>query len=64
MMRYIILKAAMLMSGHLSLEAQRLEFTQAAKLDSTVNTQAEEINPKITKDGKRLYFTGPFTRKI
>lgn len=63
MMRYIMLQAAMLMSGHLSLEAQRLEFTQATKLDSTVNTKAEEINPKITKDGKRLYFTRAFYKK-
>ncbi len=51
------------MSGHLSLEAQRLEFTEAIRLDSTVNTEAEEINPRITGDGERLYFTRAFYKK-
>ena len=58
-----MLKIVILMSGYLSLEAQRFEFTQAIRLDSTVNTQAEEINPRITEDGKRLYFTRAFYKK-
>ncbi|MDN5212996.1 OmpA family protein [Fulvivirgaceae bacterium BMA12] len=63
MMRYLALKILILMSGHLSLEAQRLEFGKAVMLDSMVNTEAEEINPRITGDGERLYFTRAFYKK-
>ncbi len=56
----------MLMLGLLLAEraaAQEEMFTRAVKLGDQINSEAEEINPRITEDGKTLYFTRVFSQQ-
>ncbi|MGB3465192.1 MAG: OmpA family protein [Cyclobacteriaceae bacterium] len=45
------------------LQAQEFEFSKAEKLNEDINSEAEEINPRITEDGSTLYFTRTFSAK-
>ncbi len=47
----------------LQLSAQQFAFSTAEKLKETVNTEAEEINPRPSEDGSTLYFTRVFSKK-
>ncbi|MBA4145186.1 MAG: hypothetical protein C0523_05445, partial [Cytophaga sp.] len=40
--------------------AQEIRFEEPAKLGSYINSDAEEINPLLSSDGKSLYFTRAF----
>ena len=45
------------------LNAQKFEFTKAKKLGDVINSESEEINPRISEDGNTLYFTRTFSKK-
>lgn len=45
------------------LPAQEWEFKKAEKLNNEINSEAEEINPRVTEDGSTLYFTRTFSSK-
>ncbi|MEL6561773.1 MAG: OmpA family protein, partial [Bacteroidota bacterium] len=45
------------------LNAQQFEFTKAKKLGDVINSESEEINPRVSEDGSTLYFTRTFSKK-
>jgi hypothetical protein len=55
MVKYALIFSS-LFSATISL-AQILDYTDVEKLQSTVNTDAEESMPLLTPDGKKLFFT-------
>ena len=40
--------------------AQQIEFSEPVRLNSTINSEGEELMPLLTPDGSKLYFTRAF----
>ena len=60
-MRKHIIILSLLLSG--SAFSQEMTFDKATRLGPGVNGEAEDINPRLSADGQRLYFTRAFHRK-
>ncbi|MEO1256878.1 MAG: hypothetical protein AAFY41_18610, partial [Bacteroidota bacterium] len=61
MKKHIIIIISLFLSAQLY--AQKLEFSKATKLGNVINSESEEINPRVTQDGSTLYFTRTFSKK-
>lgn len=61
MKRNYIVVIALIFS--LNIQAQDFEYSIAKRLGDNINSNAEEINPRITEDGEMLYFTRAFSKK-
>ncbi len=56
------LAAAVVLTLVVPVSAQELLFDEPQKLGSSVNTDAEESSPVLSRDGQRLYFSRAFDR--
>jgi hypothetical protein len=56
----IFVSILLVLFGAVSVLSQELTFSEPIKLGSNVNSEAEELNPLISADGKTLYFSRAF----